>query len=177
MLAVTWIEVADTAVKIGLSGVIAAIAGYMLAKRSQKHEFDKEYFRRRQEVIDRVATEFSAIHMSFFNICIGYSSLIDYIQTGERVSDDTRTLYGQHIQNIGDNLRRMHILEGQLLVAGLESATASLRGYRVHAADINDMLRLEQPTKTRAEVKEATEELGRRRDVFFNALSKAFQSI
>lgn len=115
--------------------------------------------------------------MSFFNICIGYSSLIDYIQTGERVSDDTQTLYGRHIRDIGENLRRMHILEGQLLVAGLEAATASLRRYRLHATDINDMLRLERPTKTRAEVNEATEELGRRRDLFFNALSQAFKSI
>ncbi|MEY2496212.1 MAG: hypothetical protein QOJ45_2704 [Verrucomicrobiota bacterium] len=177
MLALTWIEVVDTTVKIGLSGVIAAIAGYMLAKRSQKHEIDREYFRRRQDVIERVSAEFSAIHMVFFNISIGYSSLIDYIQTGQRVSDDTQNLYGKHIRDIGDKLRQMHILEGQLLVAGAEDATAALRQYRLHATDINDMLRLEHPTKTHAEVNAATEELCRRRDLFFHALSKPFKSI
>jgi hypothetical protein len=71
----------------------------------------------------------------------------------------------------------MHVLEGHLLVAGADDAMAALREYRLHATDINDMLRLEHPTKTKEEVYAATEELGRRRDLFFHALSKAFQSI
>jgi hypothetical protein len=177
MVAVTWIEVVDTAVKIGLSGIIAAAAGYVLAKRGQKHELDSEYFRRRQDVIERVSAEFSAVHMVFFNICIGYSSLIDYIHTGLSVDSDTRDLYGRHIRDIGENLRKMHVLEGQLLVAGALEATDALRRYRLHATDVNDMLRLEHPTKTKEEVHAATEELCRRRDDFFYALSKAFKAI
>jgi hypothetical protein len=39
------------------------------------------------------------------------------------------------------------------------------------------MLRLEHPTKTKKEVQAATEELGRRRDAFFHALSEAFKAI
>lgn len=177
MATLTWIDVVDTAVKIGLSGIIAAAGGYMLAKRNQKHEFDKEYFRRRQDVIERVSAEFSAIHMVFFNICIGYSSLIDYIHTGLPIADSTRDLYGKHIRDIGANLRQMHVLEGQLLVAGAEDATNSMRHYRLHATDINDMLQLEHPTKTKEEVHAATEELCRQRDAFYHTLSKAFKSI
>lgn len=177
MAALTWIDVVDTAVKIGLSGVIAAAGGYMLAKRNQKHEFNKEYFRRRQDVIERVSKEFSEIHMVFFNICIGYSSLIDYIHTGLPIADSTRDLYGKHIRDIGANLRQMHVLEGQLLVAGAEEATNAMRRYRLHATDINDMLQLEHPTKTKGEVHAATEELGQRRDAFYHTLSKAFRAI
>jgi hypothetical protein len=177
MVAVTWIEIVDTSVKIGLSGIIASIAGYVLAKRSQKHDLNKEYFRRRQDVIERVSAEFSAVHMVFFNICIGYSSLIEYIHTGVPLDTDTRDLYGRHIRDIGDNLRKMHVLEGQLLVAGALEATDALRRYRLHATDVNDMLRLEHPTKTKEQVQAATDELCRRRDDFFHALSKAFQTI
>jgi hypothetical protein len=120
-MALTWIDVADTAVKIGLGAAIAAVASYILAKRTQKHELDREYFRRRQDVIERVSAEFSTIHMAFFNICIDYSSLIDYIHTGLAVGDDTRKRYYQHIRDIGDHLRQMHVLEGQLLVAGRDA--------------------------------------------------------
>jgi hypothetical protein len=177
MAALTWIDVVDTAVKIGLSGIIVAIGGYMLAKRSQRHEFDKEYFRRRQDVIERVSAEFSAVHMAFFNICIDYTSLIDYINTGLPVADATRDRYYKYVREIGDNLRQMHVLEGQLLVAGAEDAINSMRQYRLHATDINDMLKLEEPTRTKEEVQAATEELGRRRDAFFHALSKAFKAM
>ena len=177
MAALTWVDVVDTAVKIGLSGLIVAISGYMLAKRSQRHEFDKEYFRRRQDVIERVSAEFSAVHMAFFNICVDYTSLIDYIHMGLPVTDVTRDRYYKYIREIGDNLRQMHVLEGQLLVAGAENAMNSMRQYRLHATDINDMLRLEEPTKTKEEVQVATSELARRRDAFFQALSKAFKAI
>jgi len=177
MAALTWIDIVDTAIKIGLSGVIAAVGGYLLAKRSRKHEFDKEYFRRRQDVIERVSAEFSTVHMFFFNVCIDYSSLVEYIRTGLPVADVTRDKYYKYIREIGDNLRQMHVLEGQLLVAGAEDATNSVRQYRLHATDINDMLKLEGPTKTREEVQAATEELCRRRDAFFYALSQAFKAI
>lgn len=177
MAALTWIDVVDTAVKIGLSGVIAAVGGYLLAKRSQKHEFAKEYFRRRQDVIERVSAEFSTVHMAFFNICIDYSSLVDFIHTRMPVADATRDRYYKYIREIGDNLRQMHVLEGQLLVAGAEDATNAMRQYRLHATDINDMLKLEEPTKTREEVQAATEELGRRRDTFFHSLSRTFKTI
>ena len=177
MLALTWLEIVDTSVKIGLSGIIAAVAGYVLAKRSQKHELDKGYFRRRQAVIERVSAEFSTIHMAFFNICIDYSSLVDYLHSGLPIVDATRDRYYQYIREIGDHLRQMHGLEGQLLVAGAKDATDLMRQYRLHATDINDMLRLEEPNKTKEEVQAATEELGRRRDAFFHALSKAFKAI
>lgn len=177
MAALTWVDVVDTAVKIGLSGLIAATGGYVLAKRTQKHEFDKEYFRRRQDVIERVSADFSAIHMIFFNICIGYSSLIDYIHTGLPIADPTRDLYGEHIRDMGDSLRKMHILEGQLLVTGADDATQAMRHYRLHATDVNDMLRLENPTMTKEEVQAATQELCGRRDTFYQTLSKAFRAI
>ena len=59
---ITWIEVADTAIKIGLSGIIAAISGYVFAKRNQKHDFDKEYFHRRQDVVEKVSGDFALIN-------------------------------------------------------------------------------------------------------------------
>lgn len=38
----TWINVADTAVKIGLGALISALAGYFALNRSQSHENQKE---------------------------------------------------------------------------------------------------------------------------------------
>lgn len=37
-----WVEVADTAIKIGLGAVIAGISGYVAIIKGQSHEFEKE---------------------------------------------------------------------------------------------------------------------------------------
>lgn len=39
----TWVNVADTAVKIGLGALISALAAYFALARSQSHENQKEY--------------------------------------------------------------------------------------------------------------------------------------
>ncbi|MDX2424665.1 MAG: hypothetical protein QNK15_00255 [Cycloclasticus sp.] len=39
----TWVNVADTAVKIGLGALISALAAYIVLVRSQSHENQKEY--------------------------------------------------------------------------------------------------------------------------------------
>lgn len=37
-----WVEVADTAIKIGLGAVVAGISGYLALIKGQSHEFEKE---------------------------------------------------------------------------------------------------------------------------------------
>lgn len=48
----TWVDVVDTAVKVGLGALISAISGFLVLARSQAHENDKEakvYFYKAQE--------------------------------------------------------------------------------------------------------------------------------
>lgn len=39
----TWIEVVDTAIKIGLGAIVAGISGYLALIKSQSHELEKEH--------------------------------------------------------------------------------------------------------------------------------------
>jgi hypothetical protein len=175
--AATWTQVADTAVKIGLSGLIAVIGGYMLSKRGQKHEFDRDYLKARQDVIRDVSTRFARIHRLFFDISIKYQSLVDYVSSGLPVSQETQDEYYKYIRDIGEALHEMHILEADLLLVGTEKATALLTNYRLQATEVNDMLRLEKPTKSKEEVQAITQELFNRRERFYHALSNAFKRI
>lgn len=173
----TWVDVVDTAVKIGLSAAIGAIGAYFLAKRTQQHDFKREYFRRRQDVIERVSAEFAAIHMFFFNVTVDYSSLRDALVPGSRILDSTRDHYYQVIRDIGDKLRQMHVLEGQLLVADIPEGTDALRRYRACATDVNDILQLEHPTHSREQIAEVLQRLAALRDEFFSALAAAFRGM
>lgn len=41
-MALTWIDVADSAIKIGLGSLITALSGMAILKKTQSHEFHKE---------------------------------------------------------------------------------------------------------------------------------------
>jgi len=175
--AVTWIDVTDTAVKIGLSGIIVAISGYFLAQRNQRHDFDKEYFRRRQDVIEGVAAKFASIHAFFFKVCIDYMALVELLHAGFPASDSDREKFYSYGREIGEKLHEMHILEGKLLVAGANEATRVLQQYRLQATEVNDMIKLQLPAIKKNEVETITNKLFRRKDTFYKELAEAFKTI
>jgi hypothetical protein len=93
------------------------------------------------------------------------------------IADSTREHYYQVIRDIGDKLRQMHVLEGQLLVAGVPKGTEALRHYRSCATDVNDMLQLEQPTHSKEQIREVLERLATLRDAFFTELAASFRGV
>jgi hypothetical protein len=174
---VTWIEVTDTAVKIGLSGIIVAISGYFLTKRNQKHDFNKEYFRRRQDVVESVSASFASIHAFFFKVCIDYMTLVELLHAGLEATESDREKFYNYIREIGEKLHEMHILEGKLLVAGANEATQILQQYRLHATEVNGMIKLQLPAMKKSEVEAITNELFGRKDRFYKELAEAFKTI
>ena len=58
----TWIEVADTAVKIGLGALITAIGGFIILWKTHCHEVKKERWRRTQNTLEDISREFEEVH-------------------------------------------------------------------------------------------------------------------
>jgi hypothetical protein len=52
-----WIEVADTAVKIGLGAAISGVATYWITKVNYHHEFTKDRRKRKRELMEEIATQ------------------------------------------------------------------------------------------------------------------------
>ncbi len=134
-----------------------------------------DYVRRRRDAIEQAFAAFEVIHTYFFKVCIDYLSLVDVLQAGLVATDDVRTRYYDYIQEIGQKLHEMHILEGRLNVAGIEPAARLMQQYRLQATEVNDMLRLQQPTMLKSQVNEVTEELFRRKDLLYEELANALR--
>ena len=172
-----WIEVVDSAVKIGLGAAITGVTAFFISKGNRQHEFDKEYFKRRQDLLERVSENFEEIHMLFFKITIDYSGYVESYVKDLFPSQDHRDKYYSYIQQIGDRLRELHLLEGRLLLAGISEGTDCLREYRLLATDVNNIIRLDEPEATRAEVLRKTGELCSKKDQFYSTLSEAYKSM
>jgi hypothetical protein len=50
-----WIEIADTATKIGLGAAISGISAYLIAGQTHKNDINKEAFKKRTGLIENVA--------------------------------------------------------------------------------------------------------------------------
>jgi hypothetical protein len=53
-MALTWIEVADTAIKIGLGAVVSGVGAYVLAQLSHKNSISKEVVSRKIAILEEV---------------------------------------------------------------------------------------------------------------------------
>lgn len=170
-----WVEVADTAVKIGLGAAVTGVTAYFIAARNQKHDFEKEYFKRRQDLLEKVAERFEEIHMFFFDVSIQYGSYVSGYVKGISPVQADRDKYFDYIKKIGDLLRDLHVQEGRLLLAGIKDGTNILREYRLLATDVNDMIKLDDPVLSEESVSQKSEELCAKKDQFYKVLSKVYR--
>ena len=69
------------------------------------------------------------------------------------------------------------MLEGDLLLVGSADASSALEEYQDQAGEVNSILCLHPPTKTKEEVMAVGQELSRRRNVFYAKLAGAFKNI
>ena len=59
---ITWIEIVDTAVRIGLGALISGVLAYLVEKQEHKREVAKELIMRRRDAREQVAAELEATH-------------------------------------------------------------------------------------------------------------------
>ncbi len=82
-----WINVADTAIKIGLGAVVAGTFGYVLAKRNAKTEAEKVYTDKRRELLSKVVDILNAFHKTYTNFRARYH---DHILRRDAKQVDTK---------------------------------------------------------------------------------------
>ena len=107
----TWIDVFDTAVKIGLGALISTVATFITLVQRHKQERETENASRRLDVLERVAKNFDAFVIAFENYVISVPLV------GE-LNEENRGIYEQRVQ------RQLRLTSNDI-VASKESAKES----------------------------------------------------
>ena len=184
----TWMEIAeigvtkgfellDTIIKIGLGAWIAGYVAKKIAQSSQEHEIKKEYFIRRQNLIEQVSEEIEEIYMFFFNLCIYYRGYIDGYNPKISPSQNALDKKSEDLNIIGEHLRKLHVLEGRLILAGIEDGAKCLEQFRHLATDVNNFYNLEPPTVTEKEVGDKSSLLLGKRNEFLSLVGVSYREI
>lgn len=169
----TWPDVVDTAVKIGLGGLVAGVSAYFIARRSHTHDLKKERLRRIQDGLEEVSREFEKAHVHFIERC-ATSYHLNFTTSAFRDSTkEPRDIANAALRESKEKFLKMHELEGRLLLLGMPGSARLLRDYRVAATKIEDVPIAAADAPKR--LGPVADELCRLKETIYTALSQEYK--
>lgn len=171
----TAIEVIDTAIKIGLGGIIGFVSTYVVTKLNHGHDARKDITKRHYDALEQVAAHIE----EFSHVALKYWALVAECV---RVENDGKEWPKERSEQLDlvkaeyfSEAKNITVAESKLLLLGLESASLKLRKY----TDFLKILRRQYYTGkaglTEKEMEGARQELLRLRQEFFAELSSAYK--
>ncbi|BFO30623.1 MULTISPECIES: hypothetical protein [Klebsiella] len=126
----TWVEVVDTAVKIGFGGIITLAGTFIISKMNHKHEFDKDKSRRYYDSLESVSTQIE----DMTHISLRYWALItEWVrnnkQKGLELTEERQEELKKTKLDLFDNFKNLTVAESKLLLLGLTDTSVALRDY------------------------------------------------
>ena len=166
----TWIEVASDAVKIGLGALIGGAVTVLTLILAHRHEYNKERIRRRQEMLESIATQFEQAHAYFYDL-MGSLRVFDHVKKLEVIGtqrDKTEAM-----------LLTMQGLEGKLMLLQLFHAVEWLKRYHLACSDVvtthgDAVIKAERVGDS--EAAQLSKNLTAYRQEFYCAIAQAFAS-
>ena len=173
----TWIEVTDTAVKIGLGALITATSGFVLLWKNHKHEIKKERWRRAQDTLEEISREFELVH----NHLVARASTNFYTQKSiESINkmlgneiEDTNKQIDRILKQTRDDFLGLYTLEGKLLLLAGKDEEKLLREYRLTATKLEDIAITSKDVVER--LRPVVNELHQKREIFYESISKLYK--
>lgn len=174
----TKLEVFDTAVKIGLGAALTGIFSFLLARRDHSHELDKEVMRRRQDLLERISSDFEAFHQVVIEIYTAHATHRNSlealkIEPGKGPVNDK---LHEAISRLTPALKHCHTLEGQLMLLGMSEAASRLMSYRLAVTDLQSLPGLFGSGPSAEEFKKMTNACAVLRNEFYAILQKFYCS-
>lgn len=129
--------------KLGLGAVagaaITAIFTFFTSWLSRRHEIRRERFKRKQEVLEKIAADFEGVHAAIMEL---YSNFGTFIELEEKQPGSAEFSKEKAvkiiIERIFPALTTVHSIEGRLMLLGYDDAAKMFRQYRNAATDLQN---------------------------------------
>ncbi|WP_182406978.1 hypothetical protein [Psychrobacter sp. GP33] len=123
----TWIEVVDSAVKIGLGALIAGVIAFLLSSTQHRNELKKSKVEREFEMLKEVAEKvenFNTITLNYWAFVTDWRRRL-ILDTSIPMSNSLRDTQ----QKLFDSFSELTTAESLLLLFGYNNASVKLREY------------------------------------------------
>jgi len=167
----TTIEVIDTAVKIGLGGLITIVGTYVVTKLNHKHEYSKERSKRHYDALEKVGENIEETT----HVALRYWALIiEWARNNKQdlgLSEQRQQELEKTKLDLFDCFKNLTIAESKLLLLGLNDSAVLLREYGEFLKDMRRQYYDGNHQLTEEKMDEVRRNLLNKREVLFRALA------
>lgn len=128
-MAVTTIEVIDTAVKIGLGGVITIVGTFLVTRLSHKHEYKKERNRRFFDALEHSSTlieETTHVALRYWALIIEW---VRNTNDGMELAPHRKEELEKTKIDLFNEFKSLTVAESKLMLLGLTKSATMVREY------------------------------------------------
>jgi len=126
---ITWIEVADTTIKIGFGAIISGGSAYLLARHNHSKSIEKEYLFKQREILETVTLDVEEMTHTLLKY---WSNILDWARDKEKGLKSSEKKIEQ-ITNLRSEVfalfKGLSSAEGRLLLLGFKDQQAKLREF------------------------------------------------
>ena len=171
----TWIEVADSAVKIGLGALLGGVFGLMIAWVNNRSQSLKGYYERRRTLLEHILESVDSASNSAATYWANLMNGVYKRDTNQRLSDDElSSLQGLERQFFAA-FSSLNSSAAKLLLLGEEQAEASLAELRLAFENFFKVANIDGDKCTKVLLEEHKMAMSKARRAFFQSLSEAYK--
>ena len=171
----TTIDVIDTAVKIGLGGLITGIATYYISRLNHNHEYkkekDKRYFNTIEEVSTLIeeSTHIALKYWSYLHLFIDKEKLNE---EDELIHEEKQKVFKSLENDFYHMFKNITVAESRLMLNRLNEEASLLREYGLSIGNLRAIRYSDSLNKT--SINNSKQELEEKRKKLFEKLAEAY---
>ena len=173
----TYLDIIDSAVKIGLGALIAGLSTLALSRSQFHRDLEKERIKREFEMLKQVAEQVE----SQTHVALRYWALITEWARYQRLPQEMPESREKELNNckvaLFDGFKDMTSAESKLLLLGLSSAQKSLRVYGETMTELRRQLNRGAEPATELQAQEWRSKILSCRETFFTDLSNCYRQL
>ncbi|MGI2068169.1 hypothetical protein [Shewanella sp. MF08487] len=173
----TWIEIADTAIKIGLGAAISGVSAFLINRQTHNKSLEKENYSRNKETLESVTLSIEELTHALLKY---WSYILEWAKNNEKGVQASKEKTNSIIELRGDVFNLFKGLtnsEGRLLLIGCVEQQKKLREYGTlisefyrYASRNNEEMQSSELEAWRTKILEAREQL-------YSSLNKSYRAV
>lgn len=168
----TALEVIDTAIKIGLGGIITITGTIFMTRLNHKHEFKKEKTKRFFDSLEQI----SSLIEETTHVSLRYWALVnEWVYNGKLEPQREEELKNTKIK-LFNEFKSLTIAESKLLLLGLKEEASLLRDYGMHLGKMRSNYFIGKKDLTTIEMTNIRQTMLSKREELLKKLSYAYQN-
>jgi len=127
----TWIQVVDSAMKIGLGALISGVATYWVTRSSHSREIEKQAILRKKELIEKISQEFEIFWNSYREYSI---ESLEYIRRIKTTDDIPSSLFDQlkkTSENVREKINNLSTAQSLMLLLDDEASNKIIEQFAI----------------------------------------------